>query len=137
MSNLAKEFHDLHNSSDLLILPCAWDVGSARLFEDAGAKSNRYDERRDVMGARISRWQCPSDGKVGGPLLAPSPMLSVCPFPWTWKADTTDDPKKIVHHLKPLLEAGAVGIILKMVKAHRNCLYAKSSRFGKRLTMPA
>ncbi len=39
MSNLAKQFHDLHTSPELLILPNAWDAGSARLFEEADAKA--------------------------------------------------------------------------------------------------
>jgi 2-methylisocitrate lyase-like PEP mutase family enzyme len=39
MSNLAKAFHNLHSESHLLILPNAWDAGSARLFEDTGAKA--------------------------------------------------------------------------------------------------
>jgi len=39
MSNLAKTFRDLHNPPSLLILPNAWDAGSARIFEDMGAKA--------------------------------------------------------------------------------------------------
>ena len=39
MSNLASQFRHLHSSSELLILPNAWDAGSARLFEDVGAKA--------------------------------------------------------------------------------------------------
>src|SRR5580704_6146088 len=39
MSKLAKTFRDLHSSTSLLVLPNAWDAGSARLFENTGAKA--------------------------------------------------------------------------------------------------
>jgi 2-methylisocitrate lyase-like PEP mutase family enzyme len=37
-SNAAREFHALHQNG-LLILPNAWDAGSARIIEHAGAKA--------------------------------------------------------------------------------------------------
>ena len=37
MPNLAQTFHALHESDDILILPNAWDAGSAKVIEDAGA----------------------------------------------------------------------------------------------------
>ena len=37
-SNLARAFHELHQGG-LLVLPNAWDAGSARVIEDAGAKA--------------------------------------------------------------------------------------------------
>src|SRR6266481_1805671 len=39
MPNLAETFHGLHRQKEILILPNAWDAGSARLIEDAGAKA--------------------------------------------------------------------------------------------------
>ena len=39
MSNLAKTFREFHEFHNLLILPNAWDAGSARIFEDIGAKA--------------------------------------------------------------------------------------------------
>src|SRR2546422_5415151 len=39
MPNLANNFHSLHEQKDILILPNAWDAGSARVIEDAGAKA--------------------------------------------------------------------------------------------------
>lgn len=32
----AETFRSLHDGSDILVLPCAWDAASARLFEEAG-----------------------------------------------------------------------------------------------------
>src|ERR1700722_5485355 len=39
MPNLAETFHSLHNQRGILILPNAWDTGSAKVIEDAGAKA--------------------------------------------------------------------------------------------------
>src|ERR1700747_2511317 len=39
MPNLARIFHSLHKQKDILILPNAWDAGSAKIIEDAGAKA--------------------------------------------------------------------------------------------------
>ena len=39
MTNLAKTFRSLHKQNDILILPNAWDAGSAKVIEDAGAKA--------------------------------------------------------------------------------------------------
>lgn len=35
-AELAREFLELHNGSKILVLPNAWDVASARIFEEAG-----------------------------------------------------------------------------------------------------
>ncbi len=39
MNDLAKKFAGLHAGPDLLILPNAWDAGSARVIETAGARA--------------------------------------------------------------------------------------------------
>src|ERR1700719_2753337 len=39
MANLAKTFRSFHEQNDILILPNAWDAGSAKVIEDAGAKA--------------------------------------------------------------------------------------------------
>ncbi len=36
---LAKQFQDLHKNSELLVLPNAWDAGSAVVFEKSGCKA--------------------------------------------------------------------------------------------------
>jgi 2-methylisocitrate lyase-like PEP mutase family enzyme len=39
MSKLAAAFRSLHNGKKLLVLPNAWDPGSARLMEKLGARA--------------------------------------------------------------------------------------------------
>ena len=136
MSNLAKQFRDLHNSSELLILPNAWDAGSARLFEDAGAKAI----------ATTSAGVCWALGYPDGNTL-PIEKLAVLvgaisdaihlPLSVDVEAGYTDDPKKIAQNLKPILEAGAIGINIEDGEGEPELLAQKSNKFGKRLKVPA
>jgi 2-methylisocitrate lyase-like PEP mutase family enzyme len=109
MSNLAKQFRDLHSSSELLILPNAWDAGSARLFEDAGAKAI----------ATTSAGVCWALGYPDGNTLPVEKLAALVgtitdaihvPLSVDVEGGYTDDPKKIAQNLKPILEAGAIGI---------------------------
>ncbi len=52
-SNAGRRFRELHQS-ELLILPNAWDAGSARIIEHAGAKA-------------IAAAQAPAHGPAGLP----------------------------------------------------------------------
>lgn len=109
MSKLAKQFHDLHKSSELLILPNAWDAGSARLFEDAGAKAIA------TTSAGVG-WAL---GYPDGNVLPPQKLAGLVetirhaihvPLSVDVEAGYTDDPKKVPANLQPIIEAGAVGI---------------------------
>lgn len=109
MSNLAKQFRDLHSSSELLILPNAWDAGSARIFEDAGAKAIA------TTSAGVGWALGYPDGNVLPPeklagLVATIRHAIRVPLSVDVEAGYTDDPKKIPANLKPIIEAGAVGI---------------------------
>lgn len=109
MSNLANQFRDLHRSSEILILPNAWDAGSARLFEDAGAKAIA------TTSAGVG-WAL---GYPDGNVLPPEKLAALVeairrtihvPLSVDVEAGYTDDPKKVPENLKPIIEAGAVGI---------------------------
>lgn len=109
MPDLAKQFRDLHTSSELLILPNAWDVGSARVIEDAGAKAIA------TTSAGVS-WAL---GYPDGNLLPVEKLVALVegitdaisvPLTVDVEGGYTDDPKKIPQNLKPIIEAGAIGI---------------------------
>ena len=52
----AKRFLELHTSGRLLVLPNAWDAGSARIFEHAGFRIVvRKVRRQKVLEAQIGR----------------------------------------------------------------------------------
>ncbi len=109
MSKLAKTFQDLHSSSSLLVLPNAWDAGSARLFENTGAKAIA------TTSAGVA-WAL---GYLDGNVLPVEKLVAVVasitnaievPLSVDIEAGYTDEPKKIADKLKPIIEAGAVGI---------------------------
>src|SRR5260221_2595555 len=109
MSKLAKTFRDLHSSTSLLVLPNAWDAGSARLFENTGAKAIA------TTSAGVA-WAL---GYLDGTVLPVEKLAAVVgsittvievPLSVDIEAGYTDEPKKIADKLKPIIEAGAVGI---------------------------
>jgi 2-methylisocitrate lyase-like PEP mutase family enzyme len=91
------------------LLPNAWDAGSARLFEDAGAKAI----------ATTSAGVCWALGYSDGNTLPVEKLAALVgtiteaihvPLSVDVEGGYTDDPKKIAQKLKPILEAGAIGI---------------------------
>jgi 2-methylisocitrate lyase-like PEP mutase family enzyme len=130
MSNLAKRFNDLHTSSELLILPNAWDAGSARVFEDAGAKAIA------TTSAGVS-WAL---GYPDGNVLPVEKLTSLVkgiadairvPLTVDVEGGYTDDPKKIPDNLKPIIEAGAIGINIEDGEGARELLAKKIEQVRK------
>src|ERR1700733_9748880 len=109
MSNLAKEFRDLHASSDLLILPCAGDAGSARIFEDVGAKAIATTSAGLSWALGFPDGNVLPTERLAAVVSAITDAISV-PLSVDVEGGYTDDPKKIGQKLTPILEAGAVGI---------------------------
>jgi 2-methylisocitrate lyase-like PEP mutase family enzyme len=130
MSILAKQFRDLHSSSELLILPNAWDAGSARLFEDAGAKAI----------ATTSAGVCWALGYSDGNTLPVEKLAALVgtiteaihvPLSVDVEGGYTDDPKKIAQKLKPILEAGAIGINIEDGEGQPELLAGKIEQVRK------
>ena len=109
MSKLADKFHSLHKQADLLILPNAWDAASARIIEAAGAKAIA------TTSAGVS-WAL---GFADGDELPPKMLAEVAaritnvikiPLTVDFEGGYTKNPARIGETLKPILQAGAVGI---------------------------
>ncbi|HMA50632.1 MAG TPA: isocitrate lyase/phosphoenolpyruvate mutase family protein, partial [Magnetospirillaceae bacterium] len=112
MSDHAKQFRALHQGPTPLILANAWDAGSARLIESLGAKA-------------IATTSAGVDWTLGYPdgNLLPvaklaevvAQMARVIDIPLTvdFEAGYSDDPAAVAENIKPLLDAGAVGINLE------------------------
>src|SRR5260221_6094600 len=66
MTDKAETFAHLHAGPDLLILPNAWDAGSARIIEHAGAKAI-------ATSSAAVAW---AHGFPDGELLAPEALLA-------------------------------------------------------------
>ena len=109
MSNLAETFHSLHKEKDILVLPNAWDAGSAKVIEDAGAKAIA------TSSAGVAWALGYPDGDVLPPrmladLTARITDVICIPLSVDFEGGYTNNPAKVAENLKPIIDAGAVGI---------------------------
>lgn len=108
--NDAAAFHELHK--DFLILPNAWDAGSAKLFELAGAKAIA------TSSAAVAWSLGHADGnhlpvkKLARVVKAIARVVAV-PVSADAEGGYADDPAKVAENIVKLIDAGAVGINLE------------------------
>ncbi len=105
----AEEFRRLHRGKKLLILPNAWDVPSARVFEEAGFPAVATSSAGMMVslgypdGEAIDRKEFASAIKrIAGALSVPLSADVVSGFGPT--------PREVVATVKDVLRAGAIGI---------------------------
>ena len=109
MPNLAETFHSLHKQSGILILPNAWDAGSAKIIEDAGAKAIA------TSSAGVAWALGYADGDVLPPRMLAELTARITdviriPLSVDFEGGYTKNPAEIAENLKPIINAGAVGI---------------------------
>lgn len=109
MPNLAETFHSLHKQNDILILPNAWDAGSAKVIEDAGAKAIATSSGGVAWALGYT------DGDVLPPRILADLTARITdvirvPLSVDFEGGYTQDAANIAENLKPLIDAGAVGI---------------------------
>src|SRR5262249_334930 len=109
MPNLAYNFHSLHEQKDVLILPNAWDVGSAKVIEDAGAKAIATSSA-GVAWALGFPYGDVLPPKLLADLTARITNAISIPLSMDFEGGYTKNPQKIGENLKPVINAGAVGI---------------------------
>ena len=109
MPNLAKKFHSLHEQNEILILPNVWDAGSAKVIENAGAKAIA------TSSAGVA-WAL---GYPDGDVLPPKMLAELTarladaitiPLSVDFEGGYSKNPQKVAENLKPIIDAGAVGI---------------------------
>jgi len=107
MSN--NTFRSLHHGSTPLLLPNAWDAGSARLMESVGAKAI----------ATTSAGLCWSRGYPDGDALPPEQLVAATreiarvirvPLSIDMEGGYSDDPAAVAELVARLIDAGAEGI---------------------------
>lgn len=105
----AEEFRKLHRGRKLLILPNAWDVPSARVFEEAGFQAVATSSAGVMVslgypdGETIDRKEFTSAIKrIAGALSVPLSADVVSGFGST--------PREVVATVRGVLRAGAIGI---------------------------
>jgi len=108
MSN-ADLFRSLHAGPDLLILPNAWDAGSARVIETLGARAV----------ATSSAAVCWSHGYADGHHLPVDFLITTVgeitrvisiPLTCDFEGGYADDPATVGENVAKVIDAGAVGI---------------------------
>src|SRR5260370_28877079 len=112
MPNLAEIFHCRQKQKDILILPNAWEAGSAKLIEDAGAKAIA------TSSAGVAWALGYPDGDVLPPRMLADLTAGITdvirvPLSVDFEGGYTRDPSKVSENLKPIIEAGAVDINLR------------------------
>ncbi|MBC7900921.1 MAG: isocitrate lyase/phosphoenolpyruvate mutase family protein [Saprospiraceae bacterium] len=122
MSNY--NFRNLHNGPDILLLPNAWDAGSARLIESLGAKAIA------TTSAGLS-W---SRGYPDGDTLPLEQLLSAVreiarvirvPLTIDIEGGYSDDPAAVARVASGIIESGAVGINIEDGAGSPDLLCAK------------
>jgi len=112
LPNQARVFHALHNGPDVLLLPNAWDAGSARIIESVGAKaiatssaavawSHGYTDGHDLPITLLVRTVEQIARVVHVPITADA------------EGGYSDDPAEAGENVFALCNAGAVGINLE------------------------
>ena len=108
----AAAFRRLHATGQLLVLPNAWDAGSARLIESLGAAAI----------ATTSSGLCWARGYADGKLLPLSVLVGAVaeiarvtslPLSVDVEAGYSADPQRVAEMVSAVIEAGAVGINLE------------------------
>jgi 2-methylisocitrate lyase-like PEP mutase family enzyme len=109
MPNLAETFHSLHKQKDILILANAWDAGSAKVIEEAGAKAIA------TSSAGVAWALGYPDGDVLPPRMLADLTARITdvihvPLSVDFEGGYTKNPAKVAENLKPIIDAGVVGI---------------------------
>lgn len=109
MTNAVSTFRQLHVNTTPLRLPNAWDAGSARLFESAGATAIATTSAGVAwaLGYQDGR-VLPVDEVVG----AASRMARVLEVPLSFDIENgySDDPKVVADTVARLIDIGVAGI---------------------------
>ena len=105
-------FRDLHAPGRLLILPNAWDAGSARLIEDCGAAAIATTSS-GVAWARGYPDGNALPTRVLAAAIAEIARVIRVPLSADVEAGYSDDPRAVAETVTSVIGAGAVGINLE------------------------
>jgi len=130
MSDHAKHFRALHQGPTPLILANAWDAGSAKLIESLGAKAI------GTTSAGVDWTLGYPDGNVLpvtklAELAANITRVVAVPLTVDFEAGYSEDAAGAAENIKPILDAGAVGINLEDGGDPPALLAAKIERIKK------
>ena len=105
----AEDFRALHHEKKILILPNAWDVPSARVFEDAGFPAVATSSAGLMVSLGYPDGQVISRDEYMSAVGRISRILSV-PLSADLVAGFGTTPKEVLATVREVLKAGAIGI---------------------------
>src|SRR6185369_11588505 len=112
MSSRLATFRKLHNTATPLLLPNAWDAGSARLFESLGATAIATTSAGVAWALGYpDGYKLPTDVAIG--LAANIGRVLKVPLTIDIEAGYWDDPKHVAETVLRLIDVGVVGINLE------------------------
>jgi len=111
-SDLAQAFHDLHRPGRILVLPNAWDVGSARLVESCGAEAIATTSAGVAWAHGVADGQALPVRAVVDAVAAIARAVKI-PVSADIEAGYATDPRAVGEHVAAVIGAGAVGINLE------------------------
>src|SRR5258708_1866083 len=130
MSKLAKTFRDLHSSTSLLVLPNAWDAGSARLFENTGAKAIATTSAGVAWALGYLDGNVLPVEKLAAVVASITNVIEV-PLSVDIEAGYTAEPKKIADKFKPIIKSAPVAINTTTGDANPDLLVLKIEQARK------
>jgi len=111
-SDRADAFHALHAPGRILVLPNAWDVGSARLIESLGAEAIATTSAGVAWARGYSDGQALPFRELLDVAAAIGRAVAV-PLSVDFEAGYATDPATVAEHAAALIGAGAVGVNLE------------------------
>src|SRR5439155_25803368 len=108
-SKKAETFRKLHRGARILILPNAWDVASARLFEDAGFAAVATSSAGLMVSLGYPDGEAIDRGEFIAATRRIARALSV-PLSADIVGGFGRSPKDVVSTVRSVIEAGAIGI---------------------------
>jgi 2-methylisocitrate lyase-like PEP mutase family enzyme len=109
MTTSVPSFRALHTPATLLVLPNAWDAGSARLFEAAGAPAIATTSA-GVAWARGHRDGNQMPVEAVHALARELARVVRVPVSVDLEAGYSGDPQRVAENVAPLLDSGIAGI---------------------------
>ncbi len=105
----AEEFRSLHHGRHILILPNAWDVPSARVFEEAGFPAVATSSAGMMVSLGYPDGEAIERGELLSAVRRIAKVLKV-PLSVDIVAGFGETPNEVVATVRGVLEAGAIGI---------------------------
>ncbi len=126
----AEYFRALHHGKRLLILPNAWDVPSARVFEDAGFPAVATSSAGLMVSLGYPDGEVISKQELVSAVRRIAKSLSV-PLSADLVAGFGDTPQEVVATVKNVIKAGAIGINIEDFVHDRKKLYRVDKQVEK------